>query len=221
MMVLFILLAYTGFVHRYPDAFWSWPFRVLPRGNAIRGQIHHVCGWIMLALLVVHAVGMLGTRAGRTALKDLMPRRSDFRDLWARLLANLGRREAPADHPRFDYVEKSEYWALIWGSAVMALTGIMMIFTEAVLRLLPKYWLDVAQVVHFYEALLATLAILVWHLYAVVFDPSFYPMNTAWLAGKRLPPQPAGEAESPSADSTPDGPDRAAHGLSRHSPEEL
>jgi len=194
MMVLFIVLAYTGFVHRYPDAFLSWPFRALPHGNAIRSQIHRICGWTMLALLVIHAIGMLGTQAGRKALKDLMPQPRDIKDVWARLMANLGRGEAPADHPRFDYVEKSEYWALVWGSVVMALTGAMMIFTEAVLRLLPKFWLDVAQVVHYYEALLATLAILVWHLYAVVFDPRFYPMNTAWLTGKRLPPQPVGEA---------------------------
>jgi len=38
--------------------------------------------------------------------------------------------------------------------------------------------------VHFYEAILATLAILVWHFYQVFFDPDVYPMNTAWRDGK-------------------------------------
>jgi hypothetical protein len=43
--------------------------------------------------------------------------------------------------------------------------------------------LDFAVTVHFYEAVLATLAILVWHLYTVIFDPDVYPMDTAWLTG--------------------------------------
>jgi hypothetical protein len=51
------------------------------------------------------------------------------------------------------------------------------------MRLLPKSWLDVATSVHFYEALLATLAIVVWHFYSVIFDPDVYPLNTAFLTG--------------------------------------
>jgi len=43
--------------------------------------------------------------------------------------------------------------------------------------------LDVATSVHFFEALLATLAIIVWHFYTVIFDPDVYPMDTAWLTG--------------------------------------
>jgi cytochrome b subunit of formate dehydrogenase len=88
----------------------------------------------------------------------------------------------------------------MWGSIVMIVTGIMLIFTEAVLHFLPQVWLDVAQVIHYYEALLATLAILVWHLYAVVFDPNEYPMNPAWLIGKKpLPHSAAHPEEQPDA----------------------
>jgi len=48
----------------------------------------------------------------------------------------------------------------------------------------PGWWVDVAITVHFYEAVLATLAIVVWHLYGVIFDPDVYPMNWAWFDGK-------------------------------------
>jgi len=65
-----------------------------------------------------------------------------------------------------------------------------------VLRLLPKVWHDVAQVIHFYEALLATLAILVWHFYWVIFDPKEYPMNPSWLIGKKRRDEPQGLAET-------------------------
>jgi hypothetical protein len=51
-------------------------------------------------------------------------------------------------------------------------------------NLLPRWWLDVATAIHFYEAVLATLAIVVWHFYQVFFDPDVYPMNWAWWDGK-------------------------------------
>jgi len=49
---------------------------------------------------------------------------------------------------------------------------------------LPRWWLDVATAIHFYEAVLATLAIVVWHFYQVFLDPDVYPMNWAWWDGK-------------------------------------
>ena len=50
--------------------------------------------------------------------------------------------------------------------------------------LLARWWVDVATAIHFYEAILATLAILVWHFYQVFFDPDVYPMNWARWDGK-------------------------------------
>ncbi|MFQ6617743.1 MAG: hypothetical protein ACE5QV_03545, partial [Fidelibacterota bacterium] len=52
-----------------------------------------------------------------------------------------------------------------------------------------KLWVDVATAVHYYEAILATLAILVWHFYHVIFKPGIYPMNWSWLTGKISPEQ--------------------------------
>jgi cytochrome b subunit of formate dehydrogenase len=200
MIVLFVLLAYTGFVHKYPEASWSWPFQVLPSANYMRGMIHRIAGWAFTGLLIGHCIALLGTTAGRVELKALWVRTKDLQDVIATLGFNLGLRSTPPTRERFNYVEKSEYWALMWGSIVMIVTGIMLIFTEAVLHFLPQVWLDVAQVIHYYEALLATLAILVWHLYAVVFDPNEYPMNPAWLIGKKpLPHSAAHPEEQPDA----------------------
>lgn len=184
LMVLFALLVYTGFVHKYPEAAWSWPFRALGEaGASLRSILHRVCGWTFVAFFVAHIAGLLGTRAGRGHLRALWFRFADIRDALAQLAHNLGLRKEPPPHRRWSYIEKSEYWALVWGSLVMSVTGVLLIFTETVLRLLPKVWHDVAQVIHYYEALLATLAILVWHLYWVIFDPKEYPLNPSWLIG--------------------------------------
>ncbi|MDQ3821350.1 MAG: hypothetical protein M3362_27225, partial [Acidobacteriota bacterium] len=37
---------------------------------------------------------------------------------------------------------------------------------------------------HFYEAVLATLAIAVWHFYHIMFDPDVYPLNWAFYDGR-------------------------------------
>lgn len=65
----------------------------------------------------------------------------------------------------------------------MAATGLVLWLDNWALRYLPKWATDVATSLHFYEAVLASLAILIWHMYMVVFDPEVYPMDKAWLTG--------------------------------------
>jgi cytochrome b subunit of formate dehydrogenase len=96
---------------------------------------------------------------------------------------NLGRGPHPG-FGKFNYAEKAEYWAFLWGTLVMALSGAVLWFNDFSLKYLPKWVSDVSTAVHWYEAILATLAILVWHFYFVIFDPDVYPMERAWLTGK-------------------------------------
>ena len=87
-------------------------------------------------------------------------------------------------YARFHYGKKMEYWALVWGMFVMGATGLALWFKVQMGHLGPRWILDIATAVHFYEAILATLAILVWHFYEVIFDPDVYPMNWAWYDGR-------------------------------------
>ncbi|MHC4606009.1 MAG: hypothetical protein ACYTAF_03645 [Planctomycetota bacterium] len=77
-----------------------------------------------------------------------------------------------------------EYWSLIWGSAIMIATGVILWWPERAAGLLPDWAVGVSEVIHFYEAILACLAVAVWHLYFTIFDPEVYPMNQAWITGK-------------------------------------
>src|SRR5581483_2484430 len=96
---------------------------------------------------------------------------------------NVGLRQEPPNVWPHAYIAKAEYWALVWGALLMSLTGSLLWANSLVLHWLPRTWLDVATAMHFYEAVLATLAILVWHMYYVMFDPAVYPMNPSWLTG--------------------------------------
>jgi cytochrome b subunit of formate dehydrogenase len=66
----------------------------------------------------------------------------------------------------------------------MTVTGILLWADETTMSTLTKLGFDISRVVHYYEAILATLAIIVWHFYAVIFNPDVYPMNLSWLTGR-------------------------------------
>ena len=66
----------------------------------------------------------------------------------------------------------------------MAASGFILWFNNWALQYFPKWVSDAATALHFYEAILATFSILIWHMYMVVFDPDVYPMDRAWITGK-------------------------------------
>ena len=71
-----------------------------------------------------------------------------------------------------------EYWAVVWGTIIMGVTGLMIWFKIDVTHSLPRWFVDVAVTIHYYEAILACLAIVVWHFYHVIFDPDVYPAES-------------------------------------------
>jgi cytochrome b subunit of formate dehydrogenase len=177
----FITLVITGFALKFPD---SWFAGLLGMSERVRGFTHRGAGVVLIAVGFYHLVYIALTRDGRRLLKDFLPSLKDAFDAWGILLHDCGLRSEKPEFGRFNYAEKAEYWALVWGLFVMAATGIMLWAKMSVGTLLARWWLDVATAIHFYEAVLATLAIVVWHFYQVFFDPDVYPMNWAWWDGK-------------------------------------
>jgi cytochrome b subunit of formate dehydrogenase len=113
-----------------------------------------------------------------------LPGWKDVKDVLGNFAYYLGVTNEKPKIARFGYAEKAEYWAVIWGTIIMGLTGLMIWFKLGVFGFLPRWWLDIALAVHFYEAVLATLAIIVWHFYQVIFDPDVYPVNFAFIDGR-------------------------------------
>lgn len=183
LIITFFVLAYSGFSLKYPDAWWATPF--LQSGEVLRKAIHR---WTALVFCLVgfgHLLYMIGTRRGRFILRhNLMPKFRDILDLIRFMAFNLGLGKKRVELRYPSYIERFEYWALIWGSCVMILTGSILVFNDFALRYLPVWVSSLATLVHFYEAVLAFLSILVWHFYWTIFDPAVYPMNMAWITGR-------------------------------------
>jgi cytochrome b subunit of formate dehydrogenase len=177
----FILLVLTGFALKFPE---SWFASLLGMGERVRALTHRIAALVLIAVGFYHLFYVAFSRQGRRLIVDFLPVPKDIRDLWETLRYYLGYSLEKPQFARFNYAEKAEYWALVWGLIVMASTGIALWAKILVGNLLPRWWLDVATAIHFYEAVLATLAIVVWHFYQVFLDPDVYPMNWAWWDGK-------------------------------------
>ena len=184
LLATFVILVITGFALKFPESWWVRPLVWVEGGYAIRAWTHRIAGTLLTVAGVYHLGYLFGTRRGRSQLRAMRPRWQDARDIWGLVGYNLGLRASRPRFHRFSYVEKIEYWAVVWGTFVMAVTGFLMWFQTAVLRRWPLWSIDLATVIHYYEAWLATLAIVVWHLYSVVFRPGVYPMSWVWISGK-------------------------------------
>ncbi len=184
LLTSFTLLVLTGFALKFPDAWWVAPLQIFsPLMFDLRGIVHRVAAVILVAVSLYHVYYVLFVPRGKRLVRDLLPVPQDVKDAIGVMKYNLGFSTEKPLFERFSYIEKSEYWALVWGTVVMGVTGTILWFDNTFLGLITKLWWDVAQAVHYYEAWLATLAIIVWHFYFVIFNPDSYPINLAFWKG--------------------------------------
>jgi formate dehydrogenase subunit gamma len=180
----FTLLVVTGLPIRYAD----WPvsrFLVAAMGGVtFRAFLHRVGALMLIGVCVYHLFYVMFSKRGREDLGELTPGLKDATDLIQMLKFYFGLAEAKPRFGRYNYIEKFEYLAMGWGSAVMIVTGFILWFEDQSLMFLPKWMWDVANIVHSYEALLAFLAIVIWHLYHVHLNPESFPMSRVFLTGR-------------------------------------
>jgi cytochrome b subunit of formate dehydrogenase len=188
--ISFPILVVTGFALEFPDAWWARPFILWHGRFDLRGTIHRIAAVVLIAALVYHIVHLIRDKRARRIMFHMAPQLHDLRDLQDMVSYNLGFTSVRPVLGEFTYVQKIEYLAFIWGTIVMALSGLTLWFNTFTLRYFPKWVLDAATALHFYEAILATFAILIWHMYTVVFDPDVYPLDRvrSSLAGQGTAP---------------------------------
>ena len=182
LVAMFIVLAYTGFSLKFPQTWWSCVF--FGHGDWLRWG-HRGAGLAYSALALYHIYYLFFTQKGRWQLIALSFNKKDLLQIGQtfQYYFNL-RKNKPELSTPYGYVQKLEYWALLWGSWVMVLTGSLMFNEVWFLQLFPKWFYDIVRTVHAYEAILAFVTILIWHGYFVIFDPDVYPGNWSWLHGR-------------------------------------
>jgi formate dehydrogenase gamma subunit len=180
----FVLLVITGFALRFPDAWWARWLSDAGLTEPMRLNIHRVSAVGLILVGLSHLWYVFLTRRGKKEFRSILLTWSDVRDLIQNLRYYTWRSPRKARFGRYDYSQKAEYWALMWGSVIMVLTGFVLWFPVQAAKILPSVLIPASQTVHYYEAWLATLAIIVWHFFFVIFHPEEYPMSWTWLTGR-------------------------------------
>jgi len=164
----FTMLAITGLPQKYVDAPISDQMINWMGGIETVRIIHRYAAFILIVGSFYH----LFTSAYRLFVKHermrIMFRPSDLRDLVDTVRFNLGLISEPPKMPKFNFGEKFEYWAVIWGTAVMVVTGFMLWNPIVTTVLLPGQAIPAALAAHGGEAVLAVVSILIWHMYNVL-----------------------------------------------------
>jgi cytochrome b subunit of formate dehydrogenase len=187
----FRVLVITGFALRYPNAWWVSVLNYVGIFEEARSVIHRIAAVLLIYISVHHTLFLILTKRGRYEFRAFLPSIRDIKQVFQNLRFHLGLTSDKPKFDRYDYTEKAEYWALVWGTIMMALTGFILWFPTFFTSFMPAWVVKISETIHFYEAWLATLAIGVFHFFFVIFHPEQYPMSFSWLTGK----MPVEEAE--------------------------
>jgi cytochrome b subunit of formate dehydrogenase len=187
-MVTFLGLAATGLPLLFSDAPWARLLAMLFGGFHGAGLVHRIFGATLLAGVVFH-VGDVFWRAfvrGERGLfwgpDSMMPQPKDFADFYGQMKWFLGLGPQPK-FERFAYWEKFDYWAVMWGTAIMGAAGLILWFPVLASRMLPGWMFNVALFVHGAEAALAIGFIFAVHFFNGHLRPGKFPMDLVIFTG--------------------------------------
>ncbi|MCX6230103.1 MAG: cytochrome c3 family protein [Bacteroidetes bacterium] len=180
----FIILAMTGFQLKFPDSVWGKMMYALGFNEGIRQWVHRISALVMIFLSIYHMIYLMFYKRGRDVLFGIFPKYSDVIQFKDTMLYYMHFSKKHPEYENYNYMEKLEYWALIWGTLVMGFTGLVLWFPTVVGNWAPVWFIKVSETVHFYEAILATLAILIWHWFFVIFHPKEYPVSFTVFNGQ-------------------------------------
>ncbi|WKZ37156.1 MAG: cytochrome b/b6 domain-containing protein [Anaerolineales bacterium] len=167
MMLSFTILGTTGLPQRFPDAALSRAILNGMGGIETLREIHHIAAIVMMLGTAWHILVMGYSVFVLRDQMSMLPTLQDARDGIQALLYNIGFVKTYPQMGRYTFEEKMEYWAFVWGAIIMGLTGFIMWNPITATTFLPGEFVPAAKAAHGGEAVLAVLAIIIWHMYGV------------------------------------------------------
>jgi len=177
----FSLLGITGLPQKYSTTGWAQALIQFFGGIETTRLIHHICAIVLMLLAIYHILDIGYKIFVRRTRLSMLPGIKDLIDAFQAFGYNLGILKKRPQMGRYTFEEKAEYWALIWGTVIMGITGFMMWNPITTARFLPGEIIPASKAAHGGEALLAVMAIVVWHMYGVHLKR----FNKAMFTGKQ------------------------------------
>lgn len=167
LLVSFTLLGITGLAQKFADSSAGEFIIKIFGGIEITRLTHHVSAIVLMFLTIYHILDVGYKIYVKRSRLTMLPSFQDIKDAFSAFFYNLGMKEKRPQMGRYTFEEKAEYWALIWGTIIMGITGFMMWNPIITTKFLPGEFIPAAKAAHGGEAILAVLAIIVWHMYGV------------------------------------------------------
>lgn len=182
----FSLLALTGIVQKFSSSDISQSIIALLGGIESVRIIHRFAAVVLMIVAVYHIAAVSYRFLVLRQRASILPLKNDFIDAWNMLRFNLGLGKNKPRYDRYSFEEKFEYWAVVWGLGVMIVTGFMLLNPIATTKFLPGEAIPAAKSAHGNEALLAVIAIVLWHFYNVLVRHFNKSMFTGYLTKEEM-----------------------------------
>ena len=179
-LLSFSILGLTGLIQKFSEAQVSDSLIGLLGGIENVRLIHHYSAIVMMIVSGYHVLALAYKVYVLRVRWTMLPLLDDLQHVFTDILYYLGLRKHRAYYGRYNYAEKAEYLAVVWGTVIMAITGFMMWNPLSTTKLLPGDFIPAAKAAHGAEAILAVLAIILWHFYHVHIKH----LNKSMLNGK-------------------------------------
>ncbi len=193
LIVSFTALVLTGFPLRFPEQGTLRAIYMSMGGMPVMRLVHHSAGILMIAVWLFH-IGELVVKWKRVGFSfkswSMMINKKDIHDFLTTVKFHLGLSKEEPKFGKYTFRSKLDYLAEYWGVPIMGLSGLILWFPVRTGNVLPADAIPIAYVAHSYEAVLALLAVTLWHLYNAIalrqinhFRPQSFLMNPVWITG--------------------------------------
>ena len=189
-IVSFLMLALTGMILKFSNMPWANYMADLLGGIHITGKIHRFGAFLTFGYFSFHLASLIYTKIKRRipinkfvfGKNSLMFNLQDIKDLGATIKWFIGKGPKP-NYGRWTYWEKFDYMAVFWGIAVIGFSGLILWFPVIFTKIFPGWLINVAQIIHSDEALLAVGFIFTIHFFNTHLRPDAFPMDTVIFTG--------------------------------------
>ncbi len=180
-MLTFFILAITGIAQKFYELEVSKAV-ILFLGGIDMVRLIHRNGGIIFCLQVIFHIMAGAVSLYRGMEPQILITKKDFSDAIQNLKYYLGFEERPADTGLFTYRQKFEYWGIVTGSIIMAITGLILKYPVSTTKILPGIIIPASKLIHTNHAIILVMIVL-WHLYNSVFNPEVFPINKSIFTG--------------------------------------
>ncbi|MDA8442038.1 MAG: cytochrome b/b6 domain-containing protein [Peptococcaceae bacterium] len=184
LIVSIFFLCLTGFPIKYADAAWARAIVAMFQGFDHMFTVHLVSAVCMILSGIYHIVWIVLHFKNHGPKWAMLPSFKDFKDAWHHGLYLIGVRKARPQYDRYTYLEKFEYFAVIYGILLMGLSGFVLWFPDVAAWIMPRWVIDMFRIAHSNEALVCLFALIIGHFFWVHFNPDAFPTSSVWYNGK-------------------------------------